>query len=57
MLENYPDILTIADLYHILPLGKNTIYKLIADKRIKSIRIANKILIPKKFLIDFLETA
>ena len=34
MLENYPDILTIADLYHILPLGKNTIYKLIADKRI-----------------------
>ncbi len=57
MLENYPDVLTVNDLYKILPIGRNSIYKLITDNTIKHIRVANKILIPKKYLIDFLETA
>lgn len=57
MLENYPDVLTVNDLYKILPIGRNAIYKLITDNTIKHIRVANKILIPKKYLIDFLETA
>lgn len=57
MLESYPDVLTVNDLYNILPIGKNAIYKLITNNTIKHIRVANKILIPKKYLIDFLETA
>lgn len=57
MLENYKDILSVNDLYTILPLGKNSIYKLISDNKIKHIRVGNKILIPKQYLIEFLETA
>ena len=57
MLENYNDVLSVSDLYKILPLGRNSIYKLLSDSKIKSIRVGSKIIIPKKYLIEFLETS
>lgn len=54
MLENYNDVLSVQDLYNILPVGKNSIYKLLNENMIKNIRVGNKILIPKQYLIDFL---
>lgn len=54
MLEKYDDVLTVKDLQSILPLGKNSIYKLLRTKSIKSVRIGNKILIPKEFVIEYL---
>ncbi len=57
MLENYKDVLSVQDLYAILPIGKNSIYRLLKSNTIKNIRVGNKIIIPKQSLIDFLQTA
>jgi len=56
MLENYRDILTVKDLHDILPIGRTAIYKLIREEKIKSIRIGQKILVPKKALIEFIDS-
>ncbi len=56
MLENYKDVLSVQDLYNILPIGKNSIYKLLNSNAIKNIRVGNKIIILKQNLIDFLQT-
>ena len=47
-------MLTVKDLYDILPVGKSTIYKLLNSGRIEFIRKGNKFLIPKNCLISFL---
>lgn len=54
MLENYKDVLTVEDLYTILPVGKNKIYELLRNDIIKNIHIGKKIIIPKKSLIEYL---
>lgn len=48
MLDDYKDILTVNDLYEILPIGRNKIYDLIHSGNIESIYIAGKYLISKK---------
>lgn len=55
MFNQFPDVLTIAQLQEALPVGKNLLYELIRTKRIKSFRVGRKILIPKKALIDFVK--
>lgn len=57
MLEDCKDVLSVQDLYAILPIGRNSIYKLLSSNKIKNIRVGNKIIIPKQYLIDFLQTA
>lgn len=54
MLEKYNDVLSIKDLYEILPLGKNKVYNLVNDGTIKSIRVGSRIIIPKANVINFL---
>lgn len=54
MLENYKDVLSIKDLYEILPIGKNKVYSLINDGTIPSIRVGGRIIIPKVNVINFL---
>lgn len=56
MLEKYKDVLTVSDLREILPLGRNIIYQLLNDNVIKNIRVGKKILIPKQFLLEYLQT-
>lgn len=53
-LKDYDEILTVDDLCKILKLSRNTMYKLIADGEIKTIKLGNKHRIPKQYLIDFL---
>ena len=55
-LTDFSDVLTAKDLYEILPIGRNAIYKLLKDNTIKHIRVGNKILIPKQYLIEFLQS-
>ena len=57
MLEKYNEVLSVCDLYEILPLGKTTIYNLLNTNSIKNIRVGNRIIIPKQYLIEYLETA
>ena len=54
MFENTPDVWSVQMLQKNLDIGKNTAYDLVNSKRIKSIRIGKKILIPKVYVLDFL---
>lgn len=56
MLENYEDVLNASEVQVILKIGKNSTYKLIKENKIKHIRVGKKILIPKQYLIEFLQS-
>ncbi|MBO6303150.1 MAG: helix-turn-helix domain-containing protein [Ruminiclostridium sp.] len=56
MLENYPDIITIEDLCKILHIGRNKAYEFLNEKLIKSLKVGRKYIIPKKCVIDFLNS-
>lgn len=57
MLENYKDVLTPRELKDILRIGYNSVYALLKKGDIKSLKIGNKIIIPKTAVIEFLENA
>ena len=56
LLASYDDILKPQDLQSILHLSRNTIYKCLNDGAIPSIRIADKFLIPKTVLLNYLNS-
>lgn len=56
MFDKYNDVLSVNDVCTALHIGKNTIYKFLKHGVIKSIKIGNKYLVPKMFLIDFVNT-
>ena len=55
--NNFPDILTPADVAAALGVGKNTVYKLLRERKIGSNRIGKKIIVPKLCLIDYVQSA
>ena len=50
-----PDILTVSEAAEHLRIGRTQMYKLIREGSVKHIKIGRKILIPKKYLGDFVE--
>lgn len=54
MFEEYDDVLTIDETCTALHIGKNSLYKLLKNNTIKSIKVGKKYIIPKKYLIDFI---
>lgn len=57
MFEEYPDVVTVDDLCLMLQIGRNSAYKLIKDKKIKSIQIGKIHRIPKVYIIEYLQKA
>lgn len=57
MFNEYPDVLTVAQLAKALGIGKNTAYKLVNTKEIASIEIGKRKLIPKTYLLDYVNRA
>lgn len=57
MLENYRDVLTPRELKDILRIGFNKVYDLIKNGDIKSLRVGNKIIIPKSAVLEYLQSA
>lgn len=55
MFNNFPDVLSVKDVCTALGLGKNTVYALLKSETIKSLPIRGKYVIPKEYLIDFIE--
>lgn len=53
-LIDLPDILTPAETAKVLHIGRTTMYRLLKEKQIKSFQIGRKILIPKKYLQEFI---
>jgi excisionase family DNA binding protein len=46
---------TVKETLQILPLGRSTIYKLVATGELRSVKVGKKILIPESAIFDFLE--
>lgn len=57
MFADYPDIIRIEDLQVMLQIGRNSVYTLLKQGLIKSIKIGKKYIIPKSAVIDFVKTA
>ena len=55
--STYPDVITIEDVQKMLKIGRNVAYGLLKNGRIKTIKVGKKYIIPKKSVIDFLNTA
>lgn len=55
MFNDYRDILSVEDISEILNIGLSSAYKLVRDKKIKSIRIGRSYKIPKIYLIEFIK--
>jgi excisionase family DNA binding protein len=53
-LSNLPDVLTPKELSDVLKIGITNTYKLLKQQQIKSIKIGNKYIIPKKSVVEFL---
>ena len=54
MLTGYDDVLLPKDVMKILQIGRNTVYKYLAEGKIRSIMVGGKYRIPKIFLLQFI---
>ena len=54
MFDTYPDVVTVKELCQMLQIGKNTAYHLL-NSQIVSIRIGRKRLIPKAYVIEYVD--
>ena len=52
--KNEPDILRVSDITRLLHCSKNTIYELVKDGRLPSVRLGRSILIPKTALVEMM---
>lgn len=55
MFDSFRDVLSVQEAYNALHIGKNTLYNLLKSGIINSIRIGKKYLIPKIYLIDYID--
>lgn len=56
-LHSLPDVLTVPQLQVILRIGKKAAYDLIHTGQIKYLKIGKSIRIPKRFLLEYMESA
>lgn len=54
MLEQYEDVLTVAELQEILNIGRNSAYALLQSGTLPSFRIGKKWRIPKDAVLHYL---
>lgn len=54
MFKSEPDVLTVPDVIRLLRIGKNSVYNLIKEGKIGSIKQGKKIIVPKVCLVEFL---
>lgn len=54
MFEHYEDVLDVNESCKAMRIGKKTMYHLLQQGIIKSIKIGNKYLIPKVYLEDYI---
>jgi len=54
MFEQYPDLLTVAEVMEILRLGRRSVYQLIEDGTLAARKMAGKYRIPKRNLVQII---
>ncbi len=57
MLKEYPDIMTPKQVAEVLGLGKNKVNDLLKSKIIGNHRVGRKYLVPKVYVIDYMQSA
>ena len=55
--SEYPDVVTPEDVQNMLHLGRNSVYKLLKEEQIKTVKIGKKYIIPKQSVIRFISLA
>ena len=57
MLNDYDDVLSVAELAQALRISKSMAYQLVNSSVVGSLRVGKKILIPKACVADYLNSA
>lgn len=57
MFQEYPDVVSVEEIQQMLRLGKNTVYTLLKNEIIKSIKVGKKYIVPKQYVMNFLNSA
>ena len=55
MFSSYPDVVTPEDVQHMLRMGRNSVYKLLKEEKIKTVKVGKKYIIPKISVIRFID--
>ena len=55
-LRDYADVLTPAECMELLMIGRNSLYRLLKDGRLRSVRIGRNYRIPKSAVVEFLNS-
>ena len=55
MYEQIPEIMTLRECCAILKVGKNTMLKLLHEKKIEGFRVGNRWKIPKESVVEFIQ--
>jgi len=53
-INDYPDLLTVAEAMEILRLGRRSVYQLIQEDSLGARKLAGKYRIPKQILVDMI---
>lgn len=53
--ESLPMLMTVMEMAKVLRIGRNAAYQLVADGRIRTIRVGRGIRVPRNALIQFIE--
>jgi len=56
MFEDYPDLMSAKEAASALTISQTMMYRLLRADKIKHLHIGKSIKIPKRYLIDFVET-
>ena len=56
MLENYEDVMTVDETAEALRIGKNALYELLLNKKLRGYRNGRVWRIPKEAVIEFIRT-
>ena len=54
LFKDYDDVVTIEDIMNMLHIGRTTVYELLKDGTIYSVRIGKRYIVPKQAIINLI---
>jgi excisionase family DNA binding protein len=57
LFSEYPAVVQVEDIQNMLCIGRNVAYRILKEGKIKTIKVGKRYIIPKKSVIEFLESA
>ena len=53
--KEYNDVVTIEEIMRMLNIGRSTVYQLLKNGKLYSVKIGKKYIVPKQTVIDFIQ--